>query len=96
MHDFLDRHIDTLVVDDPDERTTRRRSQTELTMQVLSHGAWHRRTPDLATTACGHPFNAQFSPVRRESHIGPLCSVCFTPYELAQSERLAKSDKEGT
>jgi hypothetical protein len=73
------------VVDLHDGRS--RRPTEELTMQVNVSGAWHRRTPDLKTTACGEAFHAQFAAVRREALHGALCRVCFTSYELGQAEK---------
>lgn len=54
----------------------------ELTMQVYKDSSWHRRMPDLATTACGIPIHSQFDPVRREEICLPLCSECFSKFEL--------------
>lgn len=76
--------LDTLVIDDPDVLrpvVARTRTDGALTMQVLTLGTWHRRTPDLSHTACGVPIPTQFSPLRREALSEPLCSECFTPYE---------------
>ena len=62
----------------------RSRTSTDgaLTMQVYKGTHWHRRMPDLATTACGIPIHSQFDPVRREEICVPLCSLCFTQFEL--------------
>jgi hypothetical protein len=91
-HDFLDR--ETIVIDDPDDRPSRRRVGEELTMQVYVESAWHRRTPDLKTTACGEAFHSQFAKVRPESHAGVLCRICFTDYELALNERINEREYE--
>jgi len=94
MHDALRRSYesDTLVVD-VDERPARPRARTEeLTMQVHHEGDWHRRTPDLATTACGLPVHSQFAPVRREELRHPLCRTCFTPFELAKADVRANGE----
>ncbi len=84
---------DTVVVDvdeRPSPRTSRRTE--ELTMQILHAGAWHRRMPDLAATACDKPFHSQFAPVRREELTHPLCPTCFTSAELGRADKaLAKS-----
>ncbi len=88
--------VDAVVVDVAEPTAIRRRADTELTMQVLTGAAWHRRTPDLATTACGMPFHSSFTPVRRESHVGPLCGECFTAFERAHSELLEKISREDT
>jgi hypothetical protein len=93
MHDFLDRHVDTLVVDDPDIQPVRRRSQTELTMQVLMGGVWHRRKPNLANTACGQPIASQFCPLRREALADPLCGTCFTESERADAAERTSSER---
>lgn len=77
-------HHDIEIIDDPDE--PRPFSQTpadeELTMQVYVIGVWHRRTPDLRTTACGIPFHSQFATTRREALANDLCDTCFTRFEL--------------
>lgn len=75
---------DTIIVDVPEERPSRRRE--ELTMQVHhDDGAWHRRTPDLSMTACGLPLQRLGQALRVETYGGhqPLCRTCFTPFELA-------------
>lgn len=53
---------------------------------------WHRRTPDLATTACGFAYNAQFAPTRREELCLPLCPACFTKFELGKAALAAAKD----
>src|SRR5689334_20815628 len=60
----------------------------DLTMQVFHKGAYHRRTPDLATTACGQRLHSEYSPVRREVLLHPLSRDCgcFTPFELAKAD----------
>ncbi len=85
--------FDTVIVDDQGSSAV---SDGVTVHHILIGSIWHRRTPDLATTACGLPFHSAYSPLRRESLVGPICPVCFTPYELAQSERLLKISKEGT
>jgi hypothetical protein len=82
--------LDTIVVDDPDAApvrpvVARTKSDGALTMQVLLDGFYHRRTPDLATTACGTPIPTQFAPLRREELAGNLCTECFTAFELVQA-----------
>lgn len=72
----------------------------ELTMQVHHNGAWHRRTPDLARTACGDRLHTAFTPVRHETltAVGDLCETCFTPFELgehAEAEAWRKHQEEG-
>ncbi len=78
---------DTQVVDDPDAQTVcisvGRVSTEDLVAQVNVIGVWHRRTPDLKTTACGIPYHSQFAPTRREELCNPLCAECFTHHELA-------------
>lgn len=82
MHDAAHRYDpDTIVVDVDDGPSFGRVSTEDLTMQILVMGKWHRRTPDLKTTACGVPFHSQFSPTRREELCNPLCGDCFTDYE---------------
>lgn len=68
------------------EPTVGRVRTEELTMQVLAFGCWHRRTPDLLTTACGVPFHSQFSPLRREELTEPLCRECFTTFEINKAK----------
>ncbi len=68
----------------------------ELTMQVHVTDRWHRRTPDLASTACGEPIHSQFAALRREELSGDLCRECFTPYERAQAAETARQEREGT
>lgn len=65
-------------------------------MHVLAGGQWHRRTPDLAHTACGERFQAQFAPLRRNDLSGPLCPACFTPFELKIAAMRALADRDGT
>jgi hypothetical protein len=93
LHDSY--HLDTVIVD-VDEPSRPRVASEELTVQVMTGGTWHRRRRDLAMTACGLTYHSQFAPVRRENDAGPLCVKCHTDYELAQSEKLAKTDNEGT
>ena len=96
---------DTEVVDDPDAPSPfglftpasapsspaiGRVPTEELTMQVLVLGQWHRRTPDLAETACGVPVRLVETPPRREVLTyqgGDLCETCFTPHERARARR---------
>lgn len=82
---------DTEVLDVPavPSLPTRSRTPTDgaLTMHVYQDGAWHRRTPDLATTSCALLIDSQRSPVRREELIGTLCTICFTAFECSQAER---------
>lgn len=62
-------------------------------MQINVLGRWHRRTPDLATTACGVPYHSQFAAARREELCHPLCRECFTQHELRLAdERNAKEN----
>ncbi len=72
-----------------------RASTEELTMQVLHDGAWHRRTPDLSSTACGDPLHSQYSPLRRETldgaSDGALCDRCHTEFELNKYEESRKA-----
>ncbi len=78
---------DRIVIDDPDAPEPSRASPAdeEMTMQVYVIGVWHRRTPDLKTTACGIPFHSQFATARRELLKGDLCPTCFTSFELAKA-----------
>jgi hypothetical protein len=57
-----------------------------LTMHVMVNGHWHRRTPDMGSTACGILYHAQFAPVRREELSQPMCRGCFTAHELALAD----------
>lgn len=75
---------DTEICDpEPAALPVRSRTSTDgaLTMQVYKEGNWHRRTPDLASTACGKPIHSTFDPVRREELCLPLCHECFTKFE---------------
>ena len=86
MHDGARQYeADTVVIDiEESSAPVRNRVATaELTMQVMVLGEWHRRTPDLKTTACGVPYHSQFAPTRREELCNPLCGSCFTHHELA-------------
>ncbi len=71
------------VIDDREERS----------VQILLLGLWHRRTPDLAHTACGVPFHAEFTPIRRETLYGNLCGVCFTDYERGRAKTIRDPDE---
>ena len=66
----------------------RSRTSTDgaLTMQVYCEGEWHRRTPDLANTACALLIDSQRCPARREELCEPLCSICFTAFEKSQAK----------
>ncbi len=64
-------------VDEPDAHPS-----AELIMHCNVLGEWHRRTPDLLTTACGESFHSQFTPLRREVLTHPLCAECFTLFEI--------------
>lgn len=96
MHEFaqvahvLDRE-ETLVVDDPDSPAALVDDEEEVMRHVHVLGLWHRRTPDLRTTACGVPFNGERALTRAaelfKAHL--MCRDCFTPYEI---ERAAKAD----
>lgn len=80
MHDAYE--ADTVIVDVDDIAVPRVRTE-DLVAQILVMGRWHRRTPDLKTTACGVPFHSQFAPTRREELCNPLCGSCFTAHELS-------------
>lgn len=85
--------FDYAIQNDPDDDELapiipiRSRTSTDgaLTMQVYKDAHWHRRMPDLATTACGIPIHSQFDPIRREEICVPLCSACFTQFELERA-----------
>jgi hypothetical protein len=96
MHDGA-HSFDTYVVDvdDLDEQPSiavGRVSTAELTMQVAVMGVWHRRTPDLSSTACGILYHSQYAPTRREELCTPLCRECFTQFELTIAN--ARAEKE--
>lgn len=92
MHDAAPKYEpDTFVVDvddvpAPAPRIARGRVVTEeLVVQVKLFDLWHRRFPDADRTACGVPFKAFGTEVRREvlTHTGgKLCPHCFTAFEL--------------
>ncbi len=64
-------------------------------VQVHTHGSWHRRTPpDFSHTACGLTFRAMTSPLRRETLREPLCSVCFTDFELELAAEHTANQRE--
>lgn len=98
MHDALSAAYELhRVMDDPDEPTTiaiSRVSTEDLTMQINVMGLWHRRTPDLKTTACGVPFHSQFSPSRREELCGVMCPECFTAHELRLADETNRKEHE--
>lgn len=103
MDDFRGRYEpDAVVVDIPvstpatREARRRRSADEELEMQVLTGGTWHRRTPDLANTACGERIASQFSPLRRHALSEPLCNQCFTRFELATAAARTAADRDGT
>jgi hypothetical protein len=96
MHDAAPRYDRNAVVDVPGEPARPRTLTEELTVQIMTNGTWHRRTPDLKSTACGQSFHAQFTPTRLESHKGPLCLVCFTPYEREKSAEIDRAERNGT
>lgn len=82
---------DKVVVDveDPPPIAIGRVATRELTMQVLVAGHYHRRTPDLSMTSCGHySVHSEFHPPRREELTHPLSRDCgcFTPYELQKAD----------
>ena len=91
-------HVDlaALVISDGAERPVIARTRTDgaLTMQVLTMGVWHRRTPDLSHTACGVPIQTQFSPLRREELSDPLCPECFTTYEHQRAAARAARERD--
>jgi hypothetical protein len=103
MHDFRDDYdADVVVIDipvsTPATRAARQRrsADEELEMQVLTGGTWHRRTPDLANTACGQRIASQFSPLRRHELSEPMCGQCFTAFELATAAARTAADRDGT
>lgn len=76
--------FDTIVVD-VDELD-------EVTVQVLHEGEWHRRDPDLRSTACGLPLrHSGFASVRplelshRDAPLARACG-CHTKHELAKAD----------
>jgi hypothetical protein len=86
LHEALSDYIDTVVVDDPDERQ-------DLTVQIrMDDGQWHRKMIGGLRTACGKSINYRhgYQP-RHESYDGALClDGCFSPDEVAENERLVK------
>ena len=67
---------------------------TETTLQVHGDsGVWHRRTHDVSRTACGDPLYRLGQTLRPDSYLGPLCRICFTPYELAISAELERVER---
>jgi hypothetical protein len=102
MHDALARYeADTEIVDVDEWHappSLPRVPTGELTMQVYVDGAYHRRTPDLATTACGVPYHSEFSKPRREELTHPLSRDCgcFTPFELTRADAAKRELEEGT
>ncbi len=62
-------------------------------MHVYVDGQWHRRTPDLRATACGVLFHGGYCSLRREELKGPLCPVCFTPFEIAKAVERADIER---
>jgi len=110
MHDALAYQRDTEIADveeeweaaptvitPPPPPTIGRVPTGELTMQVHVEGAYHRRTPDLAMTACGHHRIAgEFCPTRREELKHPLSRDCgcFTPFELSIADAAEAKEYE--
>lgn len=73
----------------------RPRTRTEDPVMHVHHdGEWHRRLPDLSATSCGARYHSQLAPVRREVLKHPLCSGCFTPFEMARADRAAVEEEE--
>jgi hypothetical protein len=97
-HESIAHYEPDVVVEDEPVPLVRSRTVTDgaLTMQVMINGDWHRRTPDLATTACGAPIVSQFSPLRRESLTEPLCEVCFTDFERDKAAKHTEREQKGT
>ncbi len=96
MHDALRRYEPDTFVVDVDDRPSQRACTEDLTMQVLHAGAWHRRTPDLATTACGDAIHGQFTPTRREDLKHPLSKHCgcFTSFELSKADERERAESD--
>jgi hypothetical protein len=63
-------------------------------VRLGANGDWHRiaSSRSRSVTACGlllQPEDGRhLAPLRVAEYVGPLCPHCFTPYELAESERL--------
>ena len=101
---MLDYENDTIIADVDDDWSTPtvitptigRVPTGELTMQVYVNGAHHRRTPDLATTACGILIAGEFCPSRREELRHPLSRDCgcFTPFELSIADAVEAKEFE--
>jgi hypothetical protein len=76
---------DTFIVDDPDEPQSQLEEED---VHRIVNGERHKMTPDQETTSCGTSWNLAFDPPRPANtwkEGDPLCSVCFTPFELAQA-----------
>lgn len=87
LHDAYARDTYVIDVDSFDDAPSMPRVPTEeLTMHVNVLGRWHRRTPDLAATACGILYHSQFCPPRREELVGDLCGECFTEFERNRAD----------
>jgi hypothetical protein len=81
----------------------RTRTDGALTMQVLMSArledgstftGWHRRMPDLSTTACDSAIPTQFAPIRREELRGDLCPECFTRAERRRAAENNLKDED--
>lgn len=84
MFDSTAQH-ETYVIDDPDAPYTSDEEESMRHVNVL--GLWHRRTPDLACTACGIPYHAQFALTRAAvlEHADLMCTDCFTTHEMRKA-----------
>lgn len=91
---------DTFVIDDPDAPQASTADEDEHMRHVQVMGVWHRRTPDLRTTACGIPYHSQFCPTREAKleDAEHMCSGpegCFTNHEVRKAvEADAKEQAE--
>lgn len=79
-----------------DEIARPRTTSSDLSRQVMVEGAWHRRLPDLSSTACGLAYPSQFCPLRSEMLVAPLCFICFTAVEIARADELQLKERENT
>lgn len=85
---------DTFILDLEDLPSSPRVQTEDLTMHVHIDGTWHRRTPDLKSSACAKPLDSERSAVRRDVLAGDLCPDCFTRFELELAAAANRKDFE--
>lgn len=78
----------------PDELAAMATDEDSVHIRVRPEGEWHRLATNghRSSTACGVALilkqGRNQHGIRVAEYAGPLCAQCFTPFELAESERL--------